>query len=737
MKFKIISIIFSFYILNTKVIASPIKINQVDNDICDADKGNINLLDDNEECLTQECFEVSKRIITNMDINVNPCEDFYQFVCGGWMNENDIDDEELSKNAFINGRKRNVKIIKDILEGDINIDEFLSLEDQEYEKININKIKNLYNTCKNVDRIDEKGKKPLLDLLNKLNLHENIENYKTKDGLTNLLNKLFRNGIAPLLKTGTIGDLSNSTIHVLALTQSTLFFAKESYEKPDVISHYKVAIYGVLKNIYGDERDGLKDMANSIADFEQNIANISIPKSKLQSPTEYYNRYNIKKLNTDYPYINWTLFFENLIEYGNVNYPINDDTLIINFTPKYFEDLNNLLIQTDIKTLVNYFEFIVIRNYINYISKDMKQPLKIFSNYLNGETSEKPIEEQCVNFVNTNIGKAITKYYLKIYYDDKIKESNEQIIENIKESMIERIPKMTWLDEKTRYYAIHKINNISNNIGYPDYVLDSKEIYKLYEGLETVSDDYFTNIVNLSRYNDHKNLKRLEEPVDKTEWGMNPHEVNAYYRPTANTINFPAGIFQPPFYSPNVPDYLTYGGIGMVIGHELIHSLDKSGKQFDEHGDLYPWWNDSTEQKFNELSQCFINQYNNYYIDEENHVNGELTLNENLADNGGVARAFEAWKLSKRKNPEKAKENNKKLPGLTQFTPEQLFFISFGQDWCTKIRSGYAKERINIDNHSPGKYRVIGVVSNSKQFAKTFKCPANSKMNPNKKCLIW
>eukprot|EP00833_Pecoramyces_ruminatium_P008410 jgi/Orpsp1_1/1182442/evm.model.c7180000081279.1 len=379
----------------------------------------------------------------------------------------------------------------------------------------------------------------------------------------------------------------------------------------------------------------------------------------------------------------------------------------------------------------------IIRRYIPYLSKDIRQPMKEFDDYLNGETAESPVEERCTEFINNTMGMAVSKYYIKKYYDGNIKESNEKIIENIKEAMINRIPNMSWLDESTSAYAINKIKNISNHIGYPDYVMQPKKLYDLYEGLETVPDDYFTNILNLNTYSYQYTFKKLVEKVDKDKWAMNPHEVNAYYRPTANSINFPAGIFQPPYYSPNVPDYLTYGGIGAVIGHELLHSLDDSGKQFDEHGDLHKWWDESTESKFKELTQCFIEQYDSYYIDEEDHVNGKLTLNENLADNGGVARAFEAWELSKSKNPEKAKENNKKLPGLTEFTPEQLFFISFGQDWCSKMRPGYAKQIVKTNEHSPANFRVIGVISNSEQFAKTFNCPANTKMNPDKKCLIW
>eukprot|EP00833_Pecoramyces_ruminatium_P006808 jgi/Orpsp1_1/1180840/evm.model.c7180000074832.2 len=263
-------------------------------------------------------------------------------------------------------------------------------------------------------------------------------------------------------------------------------------------------------------------------------------RSNLQSPSDYYNRYDIKQLNAEYPYINWSSFFEKMIKNENINYPVNEDTLVINLTPKFFEKLNELLAQTDIETLVNYIEFTIIRDFAEYTSKEVKKPLKEFSDYLNGETTEKPDDYRCAEFVNDNLGMAITKYYLKDYYDASSKEYSEQVIEYVKEAMVNRIPKMSWLDEQTGAYAANKIKHIPNNIGYPEYVWQPKKVYEIYEGLETVTDDYFTNILQLNSYYIHDDLKKLEKKVDKDKWSMNPHEVNAYYRPTANSINFPA-----------------------------------------------------------------------------------------------------------------------------------------------------------------------------------------------------
>eukprot|EP00833_Pecoramyces_ruminatium_P006807 jgi/Orpsp1_1/1180839/evm.model.c7180000074832.1 len=301
MNFKTVSVILAALLLNSKVLTSPIEsdkesddeLNEIETGIeigIESSSGEEEITGfpveeettgvyDDEECLTQECFDVSKSIITSMDITADPCDDFYQYVCGGWMNENEIDDDEYRNNAFIKGRKRNKNIIKDILErGDLKVDESLSEEDQKYDKINNDNIMNLYNTCKNVDRIEEKGKEPLVNFINEINLRENIESYKTVDGFTDLLVKLFGYGIGPVLNSGSFGDLQDSNITVLAVTQPSLYFAKETYVKSDVIAKYKEAAYKILKNVLGDEKDDLKTLADSVVDFEKKLADISISK---------------------------------------------------------------------------------------------------------------------------------------------------------------------------------------------------------------------------------------------------------------------------------------------------------------------------------------------------------------------------------------------------------------------------------------------------------------------------
>eukprot|EP00833_Pecoramyces_ruminatium_P009987 jgi/Orpsp1_1/1184019/evm.model.c7180000087687.1 len=301
MNFKTVSVILAALLLNSKVFASPIESDKESDDELNEIETGIEIgienssgeedvtgfpveeettgVYDDEECLTQECFDVSKSIITSMDVTADPCDDFYQYVCGGWMNENEIEDDELRNNNFIKGRKRNKNIIKDILErGELKVDESLSEEDQKYDKINVDNILNLYNTCKNVSSIEEKGKEPLVNFINEINLHEDIESYKTVDGFTDLLVKLFSYGIVPLVSSGVGADDQDSNVNVLYVNQPSLYFARETYEKSDVISKYKEAAFNILKNVLGEEKADLKSVADFVIDFEQKLANISIPK---------------------------------------------------------------------------------------------------------------------------------------------------------------------------------------------------------------------------------------------------------------------------------------------------------------------------------------------------------------------------------------------------------------------------------------------------------------------------
>ncbi|ORY87316.1 zincin [Neocallimastix californiae] len=318
---------------------------------------------------------------------------------------------------------------------------------------------------------------------------------------------------------------------------------------------------------------------------------------------------------------------------------------------------------------------------------------------------------------------ALTKYYVDHKLSENIKNKTKQIIENIKESMFDRISMIEWLDEETKQKVIEKLSKMKDIIEYPEIFNNPKIIYEKYKYIDIK--DYFTYY--LLPKNDNQFIY-----LSETESGVDPLMVNAFYIHSLNEIYIPAAYLRLPYYGISGSDYLNYGYFGTIIGHEVTHAFDNTGRLYDSDGNKNNWWTDDDDKDFKELSQCFIDQYNDFSFTVNNKkyvIDGEFTLGENIADNGGLSRGYEAWKKSILKNPEKASQHNKKLPGLSKYTLDQLFYIAYGQSHCS-----IGDEK---DPHAPGKARVNVVLSNSKDFAKAFNCPTGSPMNPKNKCSMW
>eukprot|EP00833_Pecoramyces_ruminatium_P009508 jgi/Orpsp1_1/1183540/evm.model.c7180000085655.1 len=448
----------------------------------------------------------------------------------------------------------------------------------------------------------------------------------------------------------------------------------------------------------------------------------------------------IESLNEKYPFINWNTFIGNAFSAANIHNVINDNSEVNVMNVAYFEALNDIFKETDADTLSAYAEYLVIKHYIDFIGGDSKQELNQYINQMGGSILNQR-SEYCANIlypitelplgntVGSSMDMAISKFYIDKVFNDDSKHIGEDIVKNIKESMKNRISQITWLDDKTKEYAIEKADAIIDKIAYPDYIMNPEYIDEQYKDLEIVSNDFFTNIVNTAKFYRSKLLKEAYKPNDRTKWIFPPIFNDAFYNELINDINIPASFFKSPFFSSSETDYLNYGAIGMIMGHEVTHAFDnediKTGGVILLMKNLKNYPNVS-------LINIVIILFRMIEGNEHN-VNGNLTLAENLADNSGLSRAFEAYKSSLNKSD--AKKRNQSLPGLTQYTNDQLFFVSFAQIWCIKVRPENYANQIN-DSHSPAKYRVNGSVSNSKYFAETFNCKAGSPMNPEKKCLL-
>jgi len=329
------------------------------------------------------------------------------------------------------------------------------------------------------------------------------------------------------------------------------------------------------------------------------------------------------------------------------------------------------------------------------------------------------------------IGMALGSLFIKRAFEGSSKQQATEMIDAIRASFKKGLPDLDWMDDKTRRAAEDKADAVVNMIGFPDYIKDPQKLKEKYDGLNIKPMDYFQNKRNSDDFQQTKTLKRLREPVDKHKWYMTPFTVNAYYSPSRNQIVFPAGILQAPYYDKKFPKVVNFGGIGSVVGHELSHGFDNSGRMYDKYGNYgVMWWTNRSVEQYKARSDCMVHQYSKFsYFNK--HVKGKVTLGENIADNGGLKAAYNAYKEWESKNGAEPP-----LP-LLNMTADQTFFLAFAQNWCADIRKEVAIVRLDDDPHSPNKFRVLGSLANLEAFAKAFKCPSGSKMNPPNKCHIW
>jgi len=699
------------------------------------------------ECLTPECHETSKRILSMMDQTVDPCEDFYKFSCGGWLNENKLPKDVFGISPTLEIEKNNKEIIHQILEGEYPVNNNLSPEDQELDKEIFNRIKTIYNSCMDEEAIRKLGKKPIVDLLNQLDLYNNKSKYEGVDGITNLIIDLHQYGIRFLFKSYVREDLSDHNVNIISIGKPDLVLQKYQYDENGDLNEYKNVIVRTLNQFYEDKKNerNIEEMASKIKDFEKKLSQKILMYEDVKHP-------RLKELMENCPNINWKKYVESrFINYDvktklNEKNELNENIPILNETPSYIDDLSRLLNDIDIDTLIYYAEWCVITNYIQYISEDISRP---FNDYVNKNTygimGKKERYKTCIEITELLMGNAVGKYFVEKAFDDNITIMVKEIAENIRQIMLNRALNVAWPDLTTSEIVIKKIKNMNfDKIGYPDYILNPKELLKEYEGFEIDPDVFFNTIVNYELFTERKTFKKVEVPADYKGWKELPQTVNAFYNVLDNSITIPAGILQPPFVDPKQPDYINYGAIGNIVGHELIHPFDSFNSIFDGDGlfIIYENWDNTyyypTVEKY---AYCYVKQYRNYsYIPEEKNekpipIDEVTTFNENLADNLGLKRSLEAWKLSN--NTENSNKRNKALPGLSNFTPEQLYFITFGQTFCEKGTTEMAKYLIATNRHSLGQFRVKGSVSNNEDFAKAFSCPRNSPMNPELKCSFW
>ncbi|XP_063660605.1 endothelin-converting enzyme 1 isoform X6 [Pan troglodytes] len=656
-----------------------------------------------------------------MDPTVDPCHDFFSYACGGWIKANPVPDGHSRWGTFSNLWEHNQAIIKHLLENST-----ASVSEAE------RKAQVYYRACMNETRIEELRAKPLMELIERLG-GWNITGPWAKDNFQDTLQVVTAHyRTSPFFSVYVSADSKNSNSNVIQVDQSGLGLPSRDYylnktENEKVLTGYLNYMVQLGKLLGGGDEETIRPQMQQILDFETALANITIPQEKRRDEELIYHKVTAAELQTLAPAINWLPFLNTIF------YPveINESEPIVVYDKEYLEQVSTLINTTDKCLLNNYMIWNLVRKTSSFLDQRFQDADEKFMEVMYGTKKTcLPRWKFCVSDTENNLGFALGPMFVKATFAEDSKSIATEIILEIKKAFEESLSTLKWMDEETRKSAKEKADAIYNMIGYPNFIMDPKELDKVFNDYTAVPDLYFENAMRFFNFSWRVTADQLRKAPNRDQWSMTPPMVNAYYSPTKNEIVFPAGILQAPFYTRSSPKALNFGGIGVVVGHELTHAFDDQGREYDKDGNLRPWWKNSSVEAFKRQTECMVEQYSNYSVNGE-PVNGRHTLGENIADNGGLKAAYRAYQNWVKKN---GAEHSLPTLGLTN---NQLFFLGFAQVWCSVRTPESSHEGLITDPHSPSRFRVIGSLSNSKEFSEHFHCPLGSPMNPPHKCEVW
>jgi endothelin-converting enzyme/putative endopeptidase len=450
--------------------------------------------------------------------------------------------------------------------------------------------------------------------------------------------------------------------------------------------------------------------------METSLAKASLTQVERRDPYKLKNKMDLAALQKLTPNFDWKIY------YAQLQYP---KFPILNVAaPAFFKQVNAELSSEPLQNWKTYLRFHIANSSSPYLSANFVQEnFDFYRKYLRGATEMQPRWKRCVQYVDRDLGEALGQAYVRKVFSPELKQSTLDMVQRIEAAMEQRIRSLDWMSPETKQQALVKLHGIRNKIGYPDKWRD-------YSSVTIVRNDFIFNVRNATEFEHRRDINKIGKPVDHGEWGISPPTVDAYYNPQMNDINFPAGVLQPPLYDAKMDDAPNYGNTGGTIGHELTHGFDDEGSQFDAHGNLKNWWTKADREKFDERTKCVSDQYSSYVVVDDVHINGALTMGEDVADLGGEILAYIAWKDATK---------GKNLQPIDGLTPEQRFFIGYAQWDCANERPEDLRMRAQVDPHSPAQYRINGVVVNMPEYAEAFACkPGQPMVKPTEKvCRVW
>ncbi|KAL7729560.1 hypothetical protein ACLKA6_007848 [Drosophila palustris] len=680
-------------------------------------------------CLTKECIFTASKVLSKIKPEVEPCDNFYEFACGSYLEEENIPDDKVSISTFSVISDKLQEQLKDIITADRP-----ETDPKHFRLPNL-----LYRACMNKTLIESLGPTPIAKVAKSLGGWPLIEgdNWNADNTWTwqEQVKKFRAAGFSmDYIIDFSIGvDLQNSTKRIMDLDQSALALSREylvkGFNETLVSAYYDYMVD--IAVLFGAKKEQAKVELLQSLEFEMALANISWPNEKRRNSSELFNPRTPKQLQAAYPYVQWVDYMNALLPEG---LSVEEDEIINLTVPPFFEQLGKLLEKTPNRVIANYMMWRIHAFSIGFLSEEFRKRQLQYATALSGRQEQEARWKECVDISAGSLGISVGSLYVRKHFHQDSKAEALEMVNNIRSVFNDILDEVNWMDDKTKKEAKEKLHSMATHIGYPDEMLDNDKLAKYFEKLEINPDKYFESFLSMNIFGTDYSFNKLRLPVNKTDWVRHarPAVVNAFYSSLENSIQFPAGILQGHFFNAQRPKYMNFGAIGYVIGHEITHGFDDQGRQFDVNGNLRDWWQPDTQKAYLKKAQCIIDQYGNYTERATGlHLNGINTQGENIADNGGVKESYIAYQRWVEKNgPEP------KLPGL-DYTPQQMFWIAAGQTWCAKYRKESLKMRITTGVHSPSEFRVLGSLSNMKDFAKDFQCPEGSPMNPVHKCEVW
>jgi putative endopeptidase len=646
--------------------------------------------------------------VNAMDKSVDPCVDFYHYACGTWLKQNPVPPDKAIYGRSTELADRNRVILRDTLEKASAPNPGRGANDQ--------KIGDYYASCMDQGSIESKGTSALRPELAR------IDALKGTDGLPPLLAHFSMVGTNAFFGFGSEQDAKDSTQQIAVVGQGGLglpdrdFYFRDDPKSVDVRKQYVEHIQKMFE-LFGETPVNAAAHAQTAMRIETALAKASLDNVSRRDPNKVYHKMNLSELQSMSPAFDWNKFIKDV---GLAQRPSLDVA-----EPDYVRNFQSIVSSTSLEDIKVYLRWRTISTQTLFLPKKIDQEVfHFYGQLLAGQQEQQPRWRRCVASTDNDLGDALGQAFVERAFGAEGKERTLRMVNALEGALEKDITDLPWMTEATKQQALIKLHKIANKIGYPDKWRD-------YRKLQIVRGDALGNSLRSNEFESRRQLSKIGTAVDPSEWLYSPPTVNAYYFPPQNNINFMAGILQPPYFEQQMDDAVNFGAIGVVIGHELTHGFDDQGRQYDAEGNLRDWWAPEDEKAFKERTDCEVQEYNDFTVSGGEHVNGKLTLGENTADNGGLRIAYMALMDAL------AKESPDTQKPIDGFTPQQRFFLGFGQIWCSNATPQVLRLQVQTNPHSPGEFRVNGSVSNFGEFSKAFGCKAGQPMVRANACRVW